>query len=253
MIVVEDEDTSDTTEASPHRERHLAGGDSYRQNRRWPSARGMSTRRGSWCRPTRGRGAIRMASLVEESQLLATIDPLTASCTAVPSHKRSISARLCHAVWASSSSGVLMDLDHFKQINDRYGHGSGDAVLAAAGASLVKQARKGDLLAGWGGESSYRTARYRRYGRVGCCRTLENDLDFMVKSPDGDVIPTTVSIGVAAYRPGESLEALIDRADRAMYRAKSGGRNRVVTDAKEGTSADEHPAQKSSQSIAPSA
>ena len=148
-----------------------------------------------------------------------------------------------------------MDLDHFKQINDRYGHGSGDAVLAAAGASLVKQARKGDLLARWGGEEFVIALRATdATGALHAAERLRKTIsDLMVKSPDGDIIPTTVSIGVAAYRPGESLEALIDRADRAMYRAKSGGRNRVVTDAEDGTGADEHPAQKSSQSVAPSA
>ena len=97
-------------------------------------------------------GPIRMATLVEEAQRLATIDPLTGLM-----NRRAFLNALDIEIERSMRldtplSLMLMDVDHFKAINDNRGHASGDAVLAAIGRLIVKQARRVDLVARWGGE-----------------------------------------------------------------------------------------------------
>jgi diguanylate cyclase len=131
--------------------------------------------------------------------------------------------------------GVLMlDIDHFKTFNDNFGHGVGDQVLRLIAKALREKVRDIDLPARFGGEeliavlpdTDLATAtvvaeRIRR--AIADCR--------MTRRSTGEVLPTiTVSIGVAQFRPGESMTDLIERCDRALYLAKNSGRNRVVAE-----------------------
>jgi two-component system, cell cycle response regulator len=175
-------------------------------------------------------GPLRMASLVEESQRMATIDPLTTLMNRrafldTMAIELARTERHGHAV-----SVVLLDVDHFKQINDRYGHATGDTVLSATGRLLRAFARKGDLVARWGGEEFllflYASS---SEGAVVAAERLRVSLAAMsVVDGEGRPITVTGSLGVATYQRGETTEALIDRADRAMYDAKGAGRNRVM-------------------------
>jgi diguanylate cyclase (GGDEF)-like protein len=127
---------------------------------------------------------------------------------------------------------MVLDLDHFKQVNDAHGHAAGDAVLRAVSRSLTATVRPADLLARTGGEEivvvgmvsdSDEAARLGERLRAAVAET---------RSDDGHGV--TVSIGLALVRPvdGEdataSLWRLIDRADAAMYDAKRSGRDRVA-------------------------
>lgn len=120
---------------------------------------------------------------------------------------------------------VLLDIDHFKNVNDTFGHPAGDAVLQAFAAILKNSSRNPDILGRWGGEEflvilpdTDRAAALRFAERVRC-------------AVEGYVFPIetrlTASLGVAAITQGEALHDLIQRADRALYRAKEAGRNRV--------------------------
>ena len=178
-------------------------------------------------------GPLRMASLVEEAQRLATVDPLTGLM-----NRRALMRSLDIEIertrrMNSPLSIVLFDVDHFKAINDQRGHASGDAVLAALGRLVGRQARKVDLTARWGGEefvlvlvgtdgdAALRTA--ERY-RAAIARMVAQD-------NDGQPIAVTASFGVADFRQGDTPDSLIDRADRNMYSAKTAGRNRVRPEA----------------------
>ncbi|WP_115048463.1 ligand-binding sensor domain-containing diguanylate cyclase [Xanthomonas arboricola] len=124
---------------------------------------------------------------------------------------------------------VLIDLDHFKLVNDQHGHLAGDAVLAEVGRRLDTLMRGDDrigryggeellaLLPGLGAEASHRLQALHR----GICG------DYPI---DGGVLPVTCSVGVAWFQPGETLEQLLARADAALYRAKRSGRNRIDYD-----------------------
>ena len=97
-------------------------------------------------------GPLRMAGLVEEAQRLGTVDPLTGLL-----NRRAFLASFAIEVERSMRVGypvsvVLMDIDHFKAINDTHGHAGGDVVLAALGRLLASEARRSDLVARWGGE-----------------------------------------------------------------------------------------------------
>ncbi len=121
------------------------------------------------------------------------------------------------------------DLDHFKRINDRFGHQRGDDVLRDFGALADQVVRSVDFVARFGGEefllvlvdADADEAR-RVAGRLGDrTRTLEVD-------PQHPEYRLTVSVGIAEFRPGESVEDVIQRADRALYQAKSSGRDRII-------------------------
>jgi diguanylate cyclase (GGDEF)-like protein len=175
-------------------------------------------------------GPIRMATLVEESQRLATVDTLTKLM-----NRRAFVAALEREISACSRYGhelslLLFDVDHFKHINDRYGHKTGDIVLAQLGRHLMSQVRASDYTARWGGEEFVvgLTCTSSSGGMQFAERLRKSIEALSISDPAGTPVPVTASIGVAGFRTGESLDALVDRADRAMYAAKSSGRNRVA-------------------------
>jgi diguanylate cyclase (GGDEF)-like protein len=125
-------------------------------------------------------------------------------------------------------SFIFFDIDHFKEINDKYGHLAGDGVLKTVARTIEEGIRKGDIAARWGGEeivvalvgSSEDNAR----SRAEAIRKSVERLSFN-SVPQMNV---TVSAGVASAVPEISFEEVIKRSDRAMYSAKQSGRNKVV-------------------------
>ena len=129
---------------------------------------------------------------------------------------------------------LMLDLDHFKRINDGFGHETGDAVLVAATNTWRKVLRASDPLVRWGGEEFVVLS---PTNRLDGAMTLATKLGEALRSLRFPGIGTvTVSIGVAEYAAGETLETWIQRADQALYRAKAEGRDRIV--AAEGPAAD---------------
>jgi diguanylate cyclase (GGDEF)-like protein len=123
---------------------------------------------------------------------------------------------------------MMIDLDHFKDINDRYGHQVGDQVLRGVAALMQSNLRVSDILARYGGEEF--TVLATETGLEGTAATAEKLRSLLDTSPiptDAGPLRITVSIGVAALRPEEGASELLRRADLALYRAKEAGRNRV--------------------------
>jgi diguanylate cyclase (GGDEF)-like protein len=125
---------------------------------------------------------------------------------------------------------ALIDVDHFKRVNDEHGHAVGDEVLRALARIGLAQVRKNDVLARWGGEEfvlllqdiepsmaliAVDRLRQRVVAEPVCCGGLE--------------LPITFSAGLAQHIVGETVEQTLARADHALYEAKAQGRNRIVT------------------------
>lgn len=170
-----------------------------------------------------------LATALERLQDLATRDALTGLM-----NRRHMLDMLTEALKRYSRSGrgfavAMLDVDYFKRINDSHGHPVGDAVLAGLAREAQAGLRQSDLLARWGGEeflllmpdTSLEGARVP----VERIRTALAACDWSEVLPADEKV--SVSIGVAAYGPGEPLEQTLARADEALYRAKSGGRDRV--------------------------
>jgi two-component system, cell cycle response regulator len=175
---------------------------------------------------------IRMATLVEESQRLASVDGLTGltnrrAFTAAIEKELARSARYGHPL-----SVVLFDVDHFKSINDKLGHGTGDMVLSALGANLGKQIRTCDHAARWGGEEFVVALPSTDLDGALCfAERLRASIEALaVTQADGSRVPVTASLGCATYTRSDTLDSLVDRADQAMYAAKMTGRNRVASE-----------------------
>ncbi len=124
---------------------------------------------------------------------------------------------------------VLVDLDHFKQVNDRFGHGAGDRALVAAGCAISKAARTSDFVARWGGEEFLIVVRGpdARGTRTVAERIRAAIAAAKVDDDDGNAIPISASCGVATLEANDTVSELVARADRALYAAKANGRNRV--------------------------
>ena len=129
----------------------------------------------------------------------------------------------------SAASLFMIDIDHFKQVNDTYGHRAGDAVLQQFAERLVSIfLRKSDFLARYGGEEM--AVLLQGDGAEVGQRIAERLLNTIRSKPfiyEGTEIPVTASIGLAELVPGEPVGSWIERADRALYQAKETGRDRV--------------------------
>lgn len=120
---------------------------------------------------------------------------------------------------------IMFDIDHFKRINDTYGHQVGDEVLRRLADLVRRNLRKTDIFARWGGEEFMILL---PEADISSASKLAERLRRTVESADfGRVGRITVSFGVTEMRRGDSLDAIISRVDRAVYEAKRKGRNRV--------------------------
>ena len=130
----------------------------------------------------------------------------------------------------SQTAILFCDVDRFKAVNDTFGHAAGDAVLRELAERLSGAIRSGDIAARVGGDELLAVLegvhdiddalRVAEKIRAAACEPI---------TVPGDQVTSSLSIGVTLARPGESTDALVERADEAMYRAKQGGRNRVFT------------------------
>lgn len=124
---------------------------------------------------------------------------------------------------------VMIDLDHFKSVNDRYGHGVGDAVLVAVASALKTHSRPYDIVARFGGEEFVLLLPGTTLdGGVECAERLRLVIAAMTVESYPHRI--TASLGIAMLAEAEDRHSVLARADAALYRAKQGGRNRVETD-----------------------
>lgn len=135
---------------------------------------------------------------------------------------------------ASSLSVLMLDLDHFKEVNDAHGHAAGDEVLRRAAALLTDSLRREDLAARVGGEEL--VVVIRGVGADGAevmAERLRADLEALEVPWEDEVLRVTASIGVATVdpeHPADTAKELLAAADRCLYRAKEAGRNCVATD-----------------------
>ena len=169
-------------------------------------------------------------ALQRRLQELASVDALTGLL-----NRRALERRIAEEVSRSRRHGqplslVIGDLDHFKRVNDEFGHGVGDDVLRVVGERMRQNLRSEDLAVRWGGEEFL-------------LLLPSTDLEQAVQVADkirqavadhpvacnGGVVPVTISFGAAELADEEAVAGLIRRADDAMYRAKTSGRNRVCT------------------------
>jgi diguanylate cyclase (GGDEF)-like protein len=134
-------------------------------------------------------------------------------------------ARRRNAPWCLA----LIDLDHFKRVNDAHGHPAGDEVLRAFAQEGLQHVRGADTLARWGGEEFMllMPACPLAHAR-GVAERLREALSALAIRHGDTALQVTLSAGVVEHQRGESLEALVERVDVALYRAKSQGRNRVL-------------------------
>ena len=163
-----------------------------------------------------------------QSKLLAMAitDPLTGAF-----NRRQMQERLLDALQASRRGGgptsvLLIDIDHFKRINDELGHEAGDVVLKGLVALLRQRSRRIDLLFRMGGEEFLLLLPTTAEGQAA---TLAEELRASIAAaPLLEGRTVTVSIGVGELNPDDTVHSWVKRADDAMYAAKNAGRNRVV-------------------------
>lgn len=161
---------------------------------------------------------------------MASTDDLTGLVSRRSLHESA--GRLLGAPAGDGCVAVLMiDVDNFKAINDRHGHGIGDQVLRHVASVLRQVLRPDSLIVRYGGDEF--CALVPVPGEAAAFVVAERLRATMEASPyrlDGQRVAVTLSIGVTAYRHGKTLRQLLEEADRRAYRAKADGRNRVVAE-----------------------
>lgn len=123
---------------------------------------------------------------------------------------------------------VLGDIDHFKGINDHHGHEGGDQVLIEVSQALRAAVREQDSVGRWGGEEFLVVLPNTEVdGAELVAERIRNAISQMQVAASGQAVPVTMTLGLSSCREGENMEAAIARADAALYRGKTAGRNRL--------------------------
>ncbi len=167
---------------------------------------------------------------VNRYKAAAETDPLTALF-----NRRGFFAAAAKLVAGNKASKtpvsvLAFDLDHFKSINDRYGHKTGDAVLNLFATVARKTMRADNVIGRIGGEEFVAIISGTLSESCIAAERVRSAFEKAAVAPDSPQIPVTVSIGVACGLPSVSINVLITRADAVLYRAKANGRNRVELD-----------------------
>ena len=187
----------------------------------------------AWTQIRRKRYEERLRETYVVSVNAAVTDPLTGLYNRryLESHFERISGRLKDD--GKPISLLMLDIDHFKQVNDTYGHDAGDQVLQAVGKRIVSNLRGFDTAIRFGGEEFVILLPDAPLSAA--VNTAERLCKAMSSAPvpvtnGGDAIAITASLGAATMMAGEgSLEELLRRTDAALYQAKESGRNRVIS------------------------
>ncbi|MFG1398087.1 sensor domain-containing diguanylate cyclase [Roseixanthobacter pseudopolyaromaticivorans] len=166
---------------------------------------------------------------MEELRQLADTDPLTGLL-----NRRSflsVADAALNGTRTSDGLGILMaDIDHFKRVNDLYGHPAGDAVIRSVAASIGAALRQHDRVARFGGEEFVvLLLNVDRAGMMALAERMRSSIGSNRVTIDGQEIAVTVSFGAALAQPGDrDVDEVIERADLALYEAKNSGRNRIA-------------------------
>ncbi len=165
---------------------------------------------------------------LEEQRQKALVDPLTGLPNRAAWSER---LELEVADWQDKGGHLLMailDLDHFKRINDSYGHLAGDKVLKIVANELRKRLRSRDFIARFGGEEFVLLVPQTALaGGLQLAESLRAAVEACPFHFKGERVTITLSVGITAFRSGEHSDVVLKRADEALYRAKHLGRNRV--------------------------
>lgn len=168
---------------------------------------------------------------IAELERLALLDPLTG----VGNRRhldRCFERRMSDLVRHGTPFGaVMVDIDHFKAVNDAHGHETGDRVIERVAQTMLLAVRTGDDVARYGGEEFVvLTAHVEGDQLAALAERLRSFVAETVVHASGAQVRVTVSVGAATTEPGDTASALLARADARMRRAKDAGRNRVVAD-----------------------
>ncbi len=165
-------------------------------------------------------------AMEQELERMATHDPLTGLYNRVRLYGLLEQARVEHERYGTPFSVIMFDIDEFKAVNDRFGHQTGDEVLRELACRVSEVLRETDVLARWGGEEFLVLATHTN--AEGATELAERQRQAVAQNPFERVGLMSISLGVASYEPGEMVERLEGRVDKALYRAKEAGRNRVA-------------------------
>jgi len=175
------------------------------------------------------RSWAREAAAHEELRQRATTDELTGLA-----NRRELLASLDRMMASARRSGrplsvAILDIDHFKRVNDRFGHIAGDEVIRRVAQMAVEVMRNEDLVGRLGGEEYVIVLPDTDAGQamLACERLRKAIAATQVMLPEGTVLQVTLSSGIAAFNPEDDRTSLIARADEALYAAKNGGRDQV--------------------------
>jgi diguanylate cyclase (GGDEF)-like protein len=172
---------------------------------------------------------VRIQSAQDELHRLSTTDPLTGALNRRRFGELAEIERRRAERSGAPMSILMLDIDHFKLVNDQYGHAAGDAAIRELARNCHATLRPGDLFGRWGGEEF--VIALPETSLTGALKTAERLREILSKTKfdaNGKQRSITVSIGVAGLMRDElAVDHAINRADRALYRAKEGGRNRV--------------------------
>jgi diguanylate cyclase (GGDEF)-like protein len=172
------------------------------------------------------RAAERLGAMQRELVRLASVDPLTGL------HNRRVFFELADGARERCGEGgaltaIMLDIDHFKRINDLYGHDVGDQAIAAVAKAA---ATDGAVIGRLGGEEFAILLEGRTLGEgAAIAEQLRASMAALRFETANGPMTLTVSFGVSERKPGDSIDDLLKRADVALYAAKTSGRNRVVT------------------------